>query len=77
MDAFIAGQRIEALSVPAQSGVLARVPDLPATIDAGSTAAFIAAALLDPGRVPAPLQAQVRAITPLAQHIDQPQDCAA
>ena len=73
MDAFVAGQRIEALSVPAQEGVLARVPQLPSAIDAATTAAFIQAALIDPGAVPLPLQTQVRTLTALAQHIAQPQ----
>ena len=68
MDAFIDGQRIEALSLPAQGGVLAHLPDLPAAIDTASTAAYIAAALSDPERVPAPLQAQVRVIAALALH---------
>jgi anthranilate phosphoribosyltransferase len=73
MDAFSAGQRIEALGVPAQGGVLAHLPDLPSAIDADSTAAFIAAALREPGRAPAPLQAQVRALKALAQHLAAPQ----
>ena len=77
MDAFIAGQRIEALSVPAQGGVLARVPQLPAAIDAATTAAFIDAALLDAGAVPLPIQSQVRAITALVQHVQRPLEHAA
>ena len=71
MSAFVAGQRVEALSVPAQGGVLAHLPDLPSAIDAASTAAFTVAVLRDPSRAPAPLQAQVRAITALAGHIAQ------
>ena len=77
MDAFIAGQRIEALSVPAQGGVLARVPQLPAAIDAATTAAFIDAALLDAGAVPLPIQSQVRAIAALVQHVQRPLEHAA
>ncbi len=73
MAAFVAGQRVEALCVPAQGGVLAHLPDLPSAIDAASTAAFITAVLRDPSRVPVPLQAQVRAITALAAHIAQTQ----
>ena len=77
MDAFIAGQRIDALSVAAQGGVLARVPQLPAAIDAATSAAFIEAALSDPSTVPLPIQCQVRAITALGQLIAQPLEHAA
>ncbi|MDP1650258.1 MAG: DNA-binding protein YbiB [Rubrivivax sp.] len=77
MDAFVAGQRIDALSVPAQGGVLARVPQLPAAIDAPTTASFIDAALADPDTVPRPLQAQVNAIAALSQRIAQPLERAA
>ena len=77
MDAFIAGQRIEAHSVPAQGGVLARVPQLPAGIDAATTAAFIDAALSDAGAVPLPIQSQVRAIAALVQHVQRPLEHAA
>ena len=77
MDAFIAGQRIDALSVPAQGGVLARVPQLPAAIDAATTAAFIDAALLVPGAVPLPIQSQARAISALVQHVQRPLEHAA
>ena len=72
MDAFVAGQRIDALSVPAQGGVLARVPQLPAAIDAASTAAFIDAALADSRNLPQPIRAQVAAIVSLAQRLRQP-----
>jgi anthranilate phosphoribosyltransferase len=77
MDAFVAGQRIDALSVAAQGGVLARVPQLPAAIDAASTAAFIDAALADPRAVPLPIQLQAAAIASLLQHIAQPLEHAA
>ena len=77
MDAFIDGQRIEALSVPAQGGVLAHLPDLPAAIDNVSTATFIAAALRDPLRVPLPLQRQAQAVKALAAHIAAAQESAA
>jgi anthranilate phosphoribosyltransferase len=66
MDAFVCGQRIESLCVPAQSGTLAQLPDLPTTIDAPSTAAFIAASLRNPAHIAQPLQSQVRTITALA-----------
>jgi anthranilate phosphoribosyltransferase len=77
MDAFMAGQRIDALSVPAQGGVLARVPQLPPAIDAPATAAFIDAALADPSAVPLPIQLQAAAIASLLQHIAQPLEHAA
>ena len=71
MEAFVAGQRIDALSVPAQGGVLARVPQLPAAIDAAATAAFIDATLAGSLPLPAPLQTQVSALAAMAQHIHQ------
>jgi anthranilate phosphoribosyltransferase len=77
MDAFIAGQRIDALSLPAQGGVLARVPQLPPAIDAATTAAFIYAALSNPGAVPLPIQSQVRTIAALARHVQRPLEHAA
>jgi anthranilate phosphoribosyltransferase len=69
MEAFVAGQRIDALSVAAQGGVLARVPQLPTAIDAATTAAFTTEALSEPGAVPGPIQAQVSAICALAERI--------
>ena len=69
MDAFVAGQRVETLSVPAQTGVLARVPQLPSAIDAVSTAAFIDAALAGAVVIPGPIQAQVDALTALARQL--------
>ena len=77
MDAFIAGQRIAALSVAAQGGVLARVPQLPASIDAATTAAFIDAALADPRALPQPIRCQVHAIAALRRHMAQPLEHAA
>ncbi|MEO5772381.1 MAG: DNA-binding protein YbiB [Burkholderiaceae bacterium] len=75
MDAFVAGQRIDALGVPAQGGVLVRVPSLPSAIDAATTAAFITGTLVSDARgVPLPLLAQVRAITQLAQRIGRLQE---
>ena len=71
MEAFVGGQRIDALSVPAQGGVLARVPQLPAAIDAAATAAFIDATLAGSLPLPAPLQTQVSALAAMAQHIHQ------
>jgi anthranilate phosphoribosyltransferase len=77
MDAFIGGQRVDALSVAAQGGVLARVPQLPTAIDAGATAAFIGRALADPDAVPLPIRAQVDAISRMARHIAQALEHAA
>jgi anthranilate phosphoribosyltransferase len=69
MEAFVAGQRIDALGVAAQGGVLVRVPQLPATIDAATTAAFTIKALSDAGALPWPIQSQVSAIAALAERI--------
>ena len=78
LDAFVAGQRIDALGVAAQGGVLSRVPQLPSAIDAATTAAFTQLALADPGTVPLPLQTQVSAITALARAVvEQPFERAA
>ena len=69
MDAFVAGQRIDALSVAAQGGVLARVPQLPAAIDAATTAAFTIEALSGASAVPGPIQTQVGALFALAEQL--------
>ena len=71
MDAFVGGQRVDALSVPAQGGVLARVPQLPTAVDAAATAAFVGATLAGSLPLPSPLQVQVGAIAALAQQISQ------
>lgn len=69
MEAFVAGQRIDALSVAAQGGVLARVPQLPAAIDAATTAAFTIEALSGASAVPLPIQSQVGALFALTERI--------
>ena len=69
MEAFVAGQRFDALSVAAQGGVLARVPQLPAAIDAATTAAFTIEALSGAGAVPLPIQSQVSALVALTERI--------
>ncbi len=69
MEAFVAGKRIDALGVAAQGGVLARVPQLPAAIDAATTAAFTIEALSGAGAVPGPIEAQASAIAALAERI--------
>jgi len=77
MTAIVAGQPVESLCVPAQDGVLARMPHLPAAIDAASTAAFIDAALVEPSLVPLPLRTQACAIAALSLHVAQPREHAA
>ena len=77
MAAFVGGQPIDALSVAAQGGVLARAPQLPTTSDAVTTAAFIDRALAEPETVPAPIQTQVEAIARLSAHLTQPVEHAA
>ena len=77
MEAFVAGQRIDALSVAAQGGVLARVPQLPAAIDAATTAAFTIEALSGASAVPLPIQAQVSAIAALAEQLTRSLERAA
>jgi len=67
MEAFVAGQRVEALGVPGQGGVLVRVPVLPSAIDAATTAGFIQAILAGAGAAPGPIQTQASAIVALAQ----------
>ena len=71
MDAFVAGQCIETLGVPAQGGVLTRVPTGPASIDAAATAVFVEAALAGNAAIALPILQQAGAITALAQHITQ------
>ncbi|MEO7246162.1 MAG: DNA-binding protein YbiB [Rubrivivax sp.] len=77
MDAFVGGARVEALSVPAEGGVLARLPHLPAAIDAKATAAFIDATLAGSLPLPPPLQAQVDALAAMARHIHHDPEHAA
>jgi len=66
MSAFLRGVRDEALSVEAQGGSLAQLPDLPKAIDAASTAAHIEAVLAGQRPVPAPITTQCEAIGRLA-----------
>ncbi|MEY4765275.1 MAG: hypothetical protein RI907_1948 [Pseudomonadota bacterium] len=51
-DAYIAGQKEPALSLAPQEGVLTQLPDLPATCDAPSTAAYIQSVMA--GKAPCP-----------------------
>ena len=79
MDVFVVGQRIDALGVPAQGGVLASLPELrelskgPGGIEAASTARFIQSCLRETGStaVPGPLLQQVAAIVGALRHIEQ------
>lgn len=66
MEAFSAGVRTEVQ--PAQDGPLARLPELPTDIDAGSTARWIASVLDDRLAVPEPIALQVEHILHLLAH---------
>jgi len=57
MRAFIAGQPIDLQE--AQTGTLATLPDIPTTIDANSTAAYIRAVMAGDQPVPPPIAQQV------------------
>ncbi len=76
MEVFVGGERVKALGVSAQGGVLARLPALPqgpAAVDAASTARYIQSCLREAGwpAVPAPLQQQTEAIVGALRHIEQ------
>jgi anthranilate phosphoribosyltransferase len=66
LTAFLAGAQQPALSVDAQGGSLAALPDLPAAIDAGSTARYIEAVLGGARRLPDPIATQAAALRALA-----------
>jgi anthranilate phosphoribosyltransferase len=65
MSAFVRGQAREDLSVEAQGGSLASVPELPAAIDPATTAGYIDAVMAGGRPLPAPIAAQVRALVAL------------
>jgi anthranilate phosphoribosyltransferase len=67
MEAFIGGKR--SLLQEAQPGTLANVPDLPQEIDAGSTAAYIRAAIAGTCAVPASITRQVEHILHLTSQL--------
>ena len=67
MDAFINGQR--QLLQEAQSGTLATLPELPKTIDAVSTAAYIQSVLSGQQPVPASIAMQVKHILRLVKQL--------
>ena len=67
MDAFINGQR--QLLQEAQAGTVSTLPDLPKTIDAPSTAAYIQAVLKGQQAVPASIARQVEHILRLVKQL--------
>ena len=67
IDGFITGQRT--LLQEAQSGSLATLPELPKSIDAGSTASYIRTVLDGHSPVPAPIAQQAAHIVQLAARI--------
>lgn len=67
MDGFVAGQRV-ALQA-AQPGSLAALPELPASIDATSTATYIRAVLEGATPVPAPIAQQLAHIVQLSRQL--------
>jgi anthranilate phosphoribosyltransferase len=67
MEAFVKGQRT--LLQAFQPGTLASVPDLPAAIDAGSTAAYIRAVISGSAAVPASITRQVEHILQLTAQL--------
>ena len=64
--AFLDGVPQPALSVEAQGGSLQSVPELPAGIDAGSTAAYIHAVMAGAKSLPTPIATQMMALRALA-----------
>jgi anthranilate phosphoribosyltransferase len=69
---FVGGVPDDALSVEAQGGSLLAVPDLPAAIDAPTTAAFIRALLAGALPVPDPIARQVACLMALRERLPQP-----
>jgi anthranilate phosphoribosyltransferase len=67
LTAFVEGVERPELSVEAQGGSLAVLPDLPQEIDATSTARFIEAVLAGAKPLPAPIATQVEALRKLLQ----------
>jgi anthranilate phosphoribosyltransferase len=63
--AFVQGREEEALSVPAQTGPLATLPELPSAIDPAGTAHTIRAMLEGALPVPAPIARQCQALLAL------------
>jgi anthranilate phosphoribosyltransferase len=65
--AYVRGVADESLTVEAQGGSLAVLPDLPKAIDATTTARFIETILAGGLPVPAPIETQVETLQRLAQ----------
>ena len=66
LTAFLDGVEQPALSVQAQGGSLVSVPELPAAIDAASTAAYIVDVMAGTKPLPAPIATQMMALRALA-----------
>ena len=66
LTAFLDGVEQAALSVEAQGGSLASLPELPTAIDAAGTARYIEAVMAGAKPLPAPLATQVMALRALA-----------
>ena len=66
LTAFLGGVAQPALSVEAQGGSLQVVPQLPAAIDAGSTATYIESVMAGARPLPAPIATQMMALRALA-----------
>ena len=66
MTAFLGGVQQPALSVEAQGGSLQGVPELPAAIDAATTARYIEAVLAGAKPLPTPIATQMMALRALA-----------
>ncbi len=67
MDGFVHG--VHSSLAPVQSGSIERLPDLPKTIDAHSTADYIHAVLRGDKPVPEPIAKQVEHILHLVKQI--------
>jgi anthranilate phosphoribosyltransferase len=65
MSAFVKGEAREDLSVEAQGGTLATVPELPTAIDAATTARYIDDATSGARPIPGPIARQVEALKAL------------
>ena len=61
-DTFLAGQRVDPLSLAPQEGVLQALPDLPGSCDADSTATYIQAVLTGQRPLPTSIAEQARVL---------------
>lgn len=69
MLAWIGGEPAPAHGLQPQEGVLAGLPDLPESLDATPTAAFVRQAMDGARPVPAPIEAQAQALAALARTV--------